>query len=117
MRKPFKKSLTQIPIEKAHGGTGNRQVILSKSDDVSQYFEAMTKGYLKGWAKFDWHSHNKIDEFFLVIKGSGIIEFKDKDSLNYQKDDIVYIPSNTEHRMIASENDDNEFYFIRLQSE
>lgn len=68
MRKPFKKSLHLIPLEEAHGGSGSRQVLLSKADPVSQYFEAMTKGYLKADTQFDWHSHEDIDEFFLVIK-------------------------------------------------
>jgi len=68
MRKPFKKSLTQIPLEQAHGGTGSRQLLLSKDDPVSTYFEVMTKGYLKAGAQFDWHFHNQIDEFFLVTQ-------------------------------------------------
>ncbi len=117
MRIPFKKSLNQIPIEEAHWGTGSRQLLLSKSDPVSPYFEAMTKGYLKGGAKFDWHFHDKIDEFFLVIKWSWVIEFENNESFTYQDGDIIYIPSNIEHKITASENDDNEFYFIRLQSE
>ncbi len=116
MRIPFKKSLDQIPLEEAHGGTGSRQLILSKSDPVSPYFEAMTKGYLKAWTKFDWHFHDKIDEFFLSIKGSGVIEFKNADSFSYKEGDIIYIPSNIEHRITASESVDNEFYFIRLQN-
>ncbi|MDA1061209.1 MAG: cupin domain-containing protein [bacterium] len=117
MKRPFKKSLNQIPQEEAHGGTGSRQLLLSKSDPISIFMEAMTKGYLKAGAKFDWHFHDKIDEFFLVIKGVGIIEFKDDKPMKYQEGDLIYIPSNIEHRIIASERDDNEFYFIRLQSE
>ncbi len=117
MRKPFKKSLNQIPLEEAHGGTGNRQLLLSKADPVSKYFEMMTKGYLKAGSKFDWHSHNKIDEFFLATKGSGFVEFKNDESFEYTEGDLIYIPSNLEHRIIASNKADNEFFFIRLQSE
>jgi quercetin dioxygenase-like cupin family protein len=117
MKKPFKKSLNQIPQEEAHGGTGSRQLLLSKSDPISTFLEAMTKGYLKAGAKFDWHFHDKIDEFFLVIKGIGVIEFKDDEPIKYQVGDLIYIPSNIEHRIIASETNDNEFYFIRLQNE
>lgn len=83
MRKPFKKSLNQIPLEEAHGGTGSRQLLLSKNDPVSGYLEAMTKGYLKAGNQFDWHFHDKIDEFFLVIKGSGVIEFQDHEEYTY----------------------------------
>jgi quercetin dioxygenase-like cupin family protein len=77
----------------------------------------MTKGYLKAGAKFDWHFHDKIDEFFLVIKGAGIIEFKDNDPIEYLEGDLIYIPANIEHKISASGEGDNEFYFIRLQSE
>ncbi len=116
MRIPFKKSIKQIPIEKAHGWAGNRQVLLSKSDPISNYFEAMTKWYLKAGTKFDWHHHDKIDEFFWVLKGKGVIEFKDNKKMKYQEDDLIYIPSNLEHRIIASDTIDNEFFFVRLQS-
>lgn len=117
MRKPFKKSLSQIPIEEAHGVNSRRQLILSKADAVSKYFEAMTKGYLKASAKFDWHSHDKIDEFFLVTKGSGLVEFKNGDSWEYNEGDLIYIPADTEHQIVASAKTENEFFFIRLQSE
>ncbi len=116
MRIPFKKSIKQIPIEEAHGWAWHRQVLLSKIDPVSNYFEAMTKGYLSAGSKFDWHHHNNIDEFFWVTKGSGIIEFKDNEKMEYKKGDLIYIPSNLEHRIIASNMIDNEFFFIRLQA-
>lgn len=117
MRKPFKKSLSQIPIEEAHGGTSSRQLILSKADAISKYFEAMTKGYLKDGEKYDWHSHDKIDEFFLVTKGSGLVEFKNGDSWEYNEGDLIYIPANIEHKITASNENNNEFFFIRLQGE
>lgn len=69
MRKPFKKSLKIIPMEAAHGGSGKRQLILSKDDAVSEQFQAMTKGFLKAGSIFDRHFHENIDEFFLVLKG------------------------------------------------
>ena len=109
--------MNQIPKEEAHGGAGSRQLLLSKSDPISIFLEAMTKGYLTAEAKFDWHLHDKIDEFFLVTKGSGTIEFKDEEPMEYQDGDLIYIPSNIEHKIIASEKSDNEFYFIRVQSE
>src|SRR5680860_45896 len=117
MRKPFKKSLNQIPLEEAHGGAGSRQLLLSKADSISKYLEAMTKGYLEAGAKFDWHSHDKMDELFLVTKGSGLVEFKNDKLWEYSEGDLIYIPSNIEHRIIASEETDNEFFFIRLQDE
>jgi len=117
MRKPFKKSLSQIPIEEAHGVNSRRQLILSKADAVSKYFEAMTKGYLKAGGKFDWHFHGRIDEFFLVTKGSGLVEFKNGNSWEYNEGDLIYIPANIEHQIVASKDSDNEFFFVRLRGE
>ncbi len=114
MRKPFKKSLNQIPLEEAHEGSGKRQLILSKNDEVSEQFQAMTKGYLKAGAIFDWHSHEDIDEFFLVLKGKGFIEFKDGEKFEYSPDDLIYIPDGIENKIEATGNEENEFFFIRI---
>lgn len=114
MRKPFKKNLHKIAVEEAHGGSGKRQLILSDEDDVSSQFQAMTKGFLLPGAKFDWHSHEDIDEFFLVLQGSGVISFKNMDSIKYNVDDLIYIPANLEHKIEATGNEENQYYFIRL---
>lgn len=114
MRKPFKKNLKTILIEEAHGGSGKRQLILSKADSVSKYFEAMTKGYLKSGGKFDWHFHENIDEFFLVTKGKGFIEFKSWEKFEYSPDDLIYIPDGIEHKIEATGKEESEFFFIRV---
>jgi len=116
MRKPFKKSLGAIPIEEAHGGSGKRQLILSKDDAVSSYFHAMTKGFLPSVGVFDWHEHKHIDEFFLVMKGTGVIEFKDESSFRYAPGELIYIPANLSHRIENTGEEENEFYFIRLDA-
>lgn len=116
MRKPFVKSLAQIPTEQAHGGSGKRQLILSPDDPVSSHFHAMTKGFLAPGGVFDWHDHKDIDEFFLVLKGTGFIEFRDEDKIEYKTNDLIYIPANLEHRIEATGSAENEFYFIRLDS-
>jgi mannose-6-phosphate isomerase-like protein (cupin superfamily) len=114
LRKPFKKNLAYIPIEEAHGGSGKRQLILSKGDSVSKELIAMTKGFLFVNDCFDWHSHEDVDEFFLVIKGSGAVEFEDGTKMEYKNEDLVYTPANTKHKITA--NGDSEFFFIRLNS-
>jgi oxalate decarboxylase/phosphoglucose isomerase-like protein (cupin superfamily) len=116
MKKPFIKSLNDIPLEQAHGGTGSRQLILSKGDPISRCLEALTKGYLKSGGKFDWHSHFDIDEFFIVIKGTGSLFLRDGGELKYKSGDLVYIPSNIEHKIEANGKNDNEFYFVRLKN-
>ena len=114
MRKPFKKHLKTIPVEEAHEGSGKRQLILSKNDGVSEQFQAMTKGYLKAGSIFDWHSHEDIDEFFLVLKGRRFIEFKSEKKFEYSPDDLIYIPDGIEHKIEATGNEENEFFFVRI---
>ena len=113
-RKPFKKHLGEIPLEPAHNGNGKRQLILSKTDSVSEQLQAMTKGFLPVGGIFDWHKQEDMDEFFLVISGTGVIEFEDEMHFNYEKDDLIYIPSNVTHRMRATGSEENQFFFIRL---
>lgn len=114
MRRPFKKQLKTIPVEEAHGWSGKRQVILSKNDGISEQFQAMTKGYLQVGSVFDWHSHENIDEFFLVMQGIGFIEFKDWEKIEYSPDDLIYIPDGMEHKIKATGGEDNEFFFFRI---
>jgi quercetin dioxygenase-like cupin family protein len=111
-RRPFKKNLSEIPTEDAHGGSGKRQLILSREDAISDELHAMTKGFLVASGCFDWHSHENIDEFFLVIKGSGAIEFEDNTKVEYKSEDLIYTPANIKHKIIAME--DSEFFFVRL---
>jgi quercetin dioxygenase-like cupin family protein len=116
MRGPFKKSLSDIEKEEAHVGSGARQLILSKLDPVSSQLEAMTKGFLAAGAQFDWHSHNSIDEFFLVLRGTGAISFRDGTEMQYKPDDLIYIPANQEHRIENTGDEENHFYFVRLNA-
>ena len=116
MRKPFKKNLNSIPVEEAHGGSGKRQLILSKNDAVSEQFQAMTKGFLDVGSIFDWHVHENIDEFFLVIKGNGVIEFKSGEQFEYSPDDLIYIPDGIEHKIEAAGKDGSEFFFFRMNT-
>ncbi len=116
MRKPFKKTLEDIPKEEAHGGSGARQLILSESDEVSPYFQAMTKGFLAPGGIFDWHSHDGIDEFFLVIQGEGVIRFQNGAEMSYQPNDVIYIPANHEHQIENTGKEENQFFFIRLSA-
>ncbi len=116
MRKPFTKNISNIPLEEAHGGSGSRQMLLSKEDAVSKHFQAMTKGFLGPKGVFDWHDHDGVDEFFIVIDGEGTIEFRDGSSSGLKKDELVYIPANTEHRIENTGEGVLSFYFVRLDA-
>lgn len=114
MRKPFKKNINELTVEEAHGGSGRRQLLLSRNDPISSQLEAMTKGYIPPKGAYDWHVHENIDELFLVIQGTGVIEFEDGSKFEYSKDDLVYIPSNTRHRIVNTGEGENEFIFVRM---
>jgi len=114
LRKPFKKSLKDVPIENAHGGSGRRQLILSEKDAISENLRGMTKGFLSSGEVFDWHVHENVDEFFLVLKGKGSVEFEKGQEISYEPGDIVYLPSNLKHKIINTGKEENEFFFVRL---
>jgi mannose-6-phosphate isomerase-like protein (cupin superfamily) len=57
MTRPFRKKITEIPPN----------------------MEAMTKGFLEPGGVFDWHDRPDVDEFFLVLSGTGKISFKIQD--------------------------------------
>lgn len=113
---PIKKSLSEIKTEHAHGGSGSRQVLFSKQDNVSSQFEAWTKGYLPIGSSYDWHNHENVDEFFIVLKGTGFIEYEDGTKFIYKEGDIIYNPSGLKHRIENTDIIENEFYFIRLNN-
>jgi mannose-6-phosphate isomerase-like protein (cupin superfamily) len=116
MRKPFRKNIQTVAIEEAHGGSGSRRLLLSKDDAVSQHFQAMTKGYLEPKGVFDWHKHDGIDEYFIVLRGNGTIEFRDEPMMNFGADDLIYVPAGTEHRIENTGKETVEFFFVRLDS-
>ncbi|HEY1097212.1 MAG TPA: cupin domain-containing protein [Alphaproteobacteria bacterium] len=114
-RKPIKKSLSSIQKEEAHGGSGSRQVIFSPADQLSSQFEAWTKGYLPAGASYDWHQHDAVDEFFIVLEGTGYIEYKDGTKFDYKKDDTFCNPAGLAHKIENTGTIESIFYFFRLK--
>jgi mannose-6-phosphate isomerase-like protein (cupin superfamily) len=55
---------------------------------------------LKG--EFVWHHHDLEDELFFVVKGSLIIQFRDRDIL-LEEGECLVIPHGIEHRPVAEE--------------
>lgn len=52
--------------------------------------------------EFDWHTHDKEDELFLVIRGRFRMEFRDQ-SQWLEEGEIIVIPRGVEHRPVAEE--------------
>jgi len=83
---------------------------------VSPQFEAMTKGFLPPGASYDWHQHDGVDELFLVVDGTGSIEYADGSKFDYRSGDIFYSPAGLSHKLVNTGQADNIFYFIRLNA-
>ncbi len=51
---------------------------------------------------FTWHQHDDEDELFLVIKGSFVMEFRDK-NVTLNEGEFIIVPSKVEHRPNAAQ--------------
>jgi mannose-6-phosphate isomerase-like protein (cupin superfamily) len=49
---------------------------------------------------FSWHSHEHEDELFLVVKGSFVMEFRDR-HITLNQGEFLVVPRGTEHRPLA----------------
>ncbi|MGB7924326.1 MAG: cupin domain-containing protein [Pyrinomonadaceae bacterium] len=52
--------------------------------------------------EFVWHHHEVEDEMFLVVKGSLLIRFRDRD-INLEEGEMVIIPKGVEHQPVAED--------------
>src|SRR5450432_115522 len=51
---------------------------------------------------FTWHHHEHEDELFLVVKGSFVMEFRDK-NVELNEGEFIIVPRGVEHRPNAAE--------------
>ncbi|MCB0658766.1 MAG: cupin domain-containing protein [Saprospiraceae bacterium] len=51
---------------------------------------------------FVWHHHDEEDELFLVIKGSFVMEFRDR-TVKLETGEFLIVPRGVEHRPVAEE--------------
>ena len=76
-----------------------------KFDLFSDYWNPRILGELNGQyvkiAKFKnefvWHKHDNEDELFLVIKGTLLIDFREK-TIELQTGEMIIVPKGVEHR-------------------
>lgn len=69
--------------------------------------------WLTSGFSYDWHSHENIDEIYLVIKGQGKFSWE-KETVDYHEGDIFTIPANSKHKITATAK--SEFYFVRIKA-
>lgn len=48
--------------------------------------------------EYDWHHHPDSDEWFIVLEGELLIDFKDKETAVLKANDSLLIPKGTIHR-------------------
>lgn len=51
--------------------------------------------------EFMWHKHDNEDELFFVVKGSFVMEFRDK-NVSVNEGEFLIVPKGVEHRPVAT---------------
>jgi mannose-6-phosphate isomerase-like protein (cupin superfamily) len=86
---------------------------ISLSDKLaafSEYFQPRTVAefngndvmVVKAKGEFVWHKHDDTDDFFLVLKGTLVIELRDR-SVTVGPGELFIVPKGVEHRPVAAE--------------
>lgn len=84
--------------------------LLEKFALFNEYWTPKIAGELNGQhvklvkfkGPFTWHQHENEDELFLVVKGSFIMELRDK-NITINEGEFLVVPRGTEHRPNAEE--------------
>ena len=48
--------------------------------------------------EFVWHSHEEEDELFFIIKGTLLMDFRNKETVTAKEGEVLIIPKGVEHR-------------------
>lgn len=88
----------------------NKVNVIEKFEQVDGYWNPAVVGSLNGQevkiakfkGPFTWHHHEAEDELFYVVKGSFVMEFRDKEVVLNQGDFLI-VPRGVEHRPNAPE--------------
>ena len=108
----IKKVSGEFKREDAHGGSGGRKLYVA--EDELKNFHGMTYGYLPAGAKFEWHSHEDINEVMVVLKGRGIVRDIDGE-YEYNVGDVFIYPKNVEHEIQNDSEEEHEYIFVRIK--
>lgn len=88
----------------------NKVNLSEKFSSFSEYWSPKIAGELNGQqvklvkfkGPFTWHHHEQEDEMFLVVKGSFIMEFRDRNVV-LNEGEFIIVPRGVEHRPNAPE--------------
>jgi len=84
--------------------------LIEKFSQFNDYWNPRVAGQLNGQqiklvkfnGPFVWHHHKHEDEFFYVVKGSFVMELREK-NITLNEGDFLIVPRGTEHRPNAAE--------------
>lgn len=88
----------------------NKVNVIEKFAQVDGYWNPAVVGTLNGQevklvkfkGPFTWHHHDHEDELFYVVKGSFVMEFRDR-HVELVEGDFLIVPKGVEHRPNAAE--------------
>lgn len=88
----------------------NKVTLADKFSQITDHWNPYIVGELNGQqvklakfkGPFTWHHHAQEDEFFFVVKGSFVMELRDK-NIELQEGDFLVVPRGVEHRPNAEE--------------
>ncbi len=88
----------------------NKVNVVEKFAQVEGYWNPAVVGALNGQevkivkfkGPFTWHHHDLEDELFYVVKGSFVMELRDK-HIELHEGDFLIVPKGVEHRPNAAE--------------
>lgn len=88
----------------------NKVNVIEKFTQVDGYWNPAVVGALNGQevklvkfkGPFTWHHHDDEDELFYVVKGSFVMEFRDR-HVKLDQGDFLIVPKGVEHRPNAEE--------------
>ena len=85
--------------------------LAEKLSTFNDTFQPRTVGQFNGHdlmvvkvkGEFVWHSHADTDDFFLVLKGTLVIELRDR-NVTVGPGQVFIVPKGVEHRPVAAED-------------
>lgn len=96
----------------------NKVNINQKFSLIKEHWSPKIAGELNGQhvklvkfkGEFVWHKHESEDEMFMVIKGSFIMQLRDKE-IEINENEFIIIPKGVEHRPVA----ENEVHVLLFE--
>lgn len=112
-------NLSEIPVEKTRGGIGSRQTLIKPEYLTTPFLESITKIVIHPLQMLDWHLHTDIDEVMIITAGEGKFYYKEnriEKCIDYKAEDVIIVPSNILHRIIAEGPVRTEAFFFRIKA-